>query len=117
MAEGIVQLSSLRGEKLTSVRFAEDFVEFEFSGQVIRALAGVELHARGFQIASSENGSRDAFCSLIGDSVADVDLTSEPVFNLSFTSGSRLTIPLQAAYRLGLEAMQFTKYGRLVVVW
>jgi hypothetical protein len=117
VAEGIVQLSSLRGEKLTSVRFGEDFVEFEFGEQAIRALAGVEFHARGFQISSPDSGSRDAFCSLIGDSAAEIDLTSHAVFNLVFTSGARLSIPLQPSHRAGLETMQYSKYGRLVVAW
>ena len=117
MAEGIVQLSSLRGANLTSVRFGSDFVEFEFGEQAIRALAGVEFHARGFRISSPESGSRDAFCSLIGDSIVEIDLTSHAVFNLVFRSGARLSIPLQPADRAALETMQYSKYGRLVVAW
>ena len=117
MGESILQLSALRGAQATALRFGPDFVEFEFGAESVRIFGGLEFRARGFHISRAEAGWRDAVCSLIGDSVSEIDLTSQAVVNVVFKSGARLSIDIGNGGQAGSESMQYIKRGQLEVSW
>jgi hypothetical protein len=52
-------------------------------------------------------GSRDAFCTFIGQEVARVIFKEERFLEFSFASGNRLVIPLDADSYIGPEALHW----------
>ncbi len=87
-------IPTLLGEELNGVCFVMDYVEFTFNGPTLRALAGPVLLTGQRQVRFPDSGSRDALCSLIGDSVAAVEIEEDIAIRLRFVSGRSLEIPL-----------------------
>ncbi len=117
MAEGNSLFASLLGEPMNAVSFVMDYVEFHFNGQVVRALSSPAVQIGSTRTTFPDAGSRDALCSLIGDAVAEIEVDEESSLRLLFTSGARLSVPLDSAHRVGAEALHFMKDGQFVVIW
>ena len=117
MAEPERLFGSLLGEPVSAVSFVMDYVEFHFNGQVIRALSSPILETRSGRFQFPGAGSRDALCSLIEDTVTEVQASEDSSLILSFSSGARLTVPLDHQSRIGPEALHFMKDGQFVVIW
>ena len=98
---------SLVGEELNTVAFVMDYLEFHFNGPRIRSLTNPVVLVRGNEVRFPKPGSRDALCSLIGQSVETIVLRDEQSLVICFVSGSRLTIPLDSASYIGPEAMHW----------
>jgi hypothetical protein len=117
MAEKNELFASLCGEPMNGVSFVMDYVEFHFNGQVIRALSNPEVQIGSNRTSFPDPGSRDALCSLIGETVVEIQVDEESSVRLLFTSGSRLSVPLGPSHRVGPEALHFMKDGQFVVIW
>ena len=65
-------LESLVGLELSAVAFVRDYVEFQFDGPVLRALANPLVRTEGDKSQFPDPGSRDALCSLIGRAIESV---------------------------------------------
>ena len=113
-------LDRLTGEELNEVSFVMDYVEFHFNGPVLRALTPPTVRSAGLVARFPEPGSRDRLCDLIGKTVAAVSAVDDVAIDLSFTDGATLTIPLDAASRVGPEAANFQSdrtNSPLFMVW
>lgn len=100
-------IHSLAGEPLSGVAFVQDYMEFHFDGKVLRSLTSAALTSKGRSWRFPEEGSRDAFCGLIGRSVHHVKVEEGHEIELTFTEGSVLRIPLAPAEMSGPEAAHF----------
>ena len=111
------KLSSLTGEQLSSVIFVADYVQFDFNGPVLSALSHPIVEVKGVRYRFPEQGSRDALCSLIQQSVADAGAQDNRSIDVTFDSGARLSISLAPHSYDGPEAATFSdpKVGGLLV--
>jgi hypothetical protein len=100
-------LLGLVGEELSAVAFVRDYVEFIFDGPVLRALTNPVFEADGLRVQFPDPGSRDALCSLIGAMVRELTIRYDDRIELRIDGGHTLTIPLDAASRLGPEAAHY----------
>jgi hypothetical protein len=102
-----VAVKSIVGEPLSAVAFVQDYVEFYFDGRILRALTNASLTSGGVTWTFPEQGSRDAFCRLIGHSVRRVDVEDGQKIEVVFTDGATLLIPLDASALSGPEGAHF----------
>lgn len=102
-----LQLRDLEGEPVSAVCFVQDYVELHFDGPILRCLVGPVLKTHAFEGVFPDNGSRDALCSLIGESIRRLALVDEEELEIEFSSNSKLIVPLNPARRYGAEAMHF----------
>ena len=102
-------LQSLVGEVLSAVSFVMDYVEFHFGGPcpLVRALTDPVLETPEASVTFGDPGSRDAFCSLIGQVVTDLSEKEDEAIVVSFASSQVLRIPLDKNSRVGPEAAHF----------
>lgn len=108
----------LVGEPMSAVSFVMDYVEFHFSGPVLRALTGVQVSIAGVNHTFPGIGSRDALCSLIGQTLKAVTLDAGVAARLQFANGGVVTIPLDESSRVGPEAMHFVPgFNQPIAVW
>jgi hypothetical protein len=99
--------TGLVGEQLNTVAFVMDYVEFEFNGPVLRALASPSVQSGEVRVRFPESGSRDALCSLIGSEVLAVTITEGERIEVAVDTGQTLTIPLDRESRVGVEAAHY----------
>lgn len=111
-------LEILVGEPINGVAFIMDYVEVYFNGPVLRCIANPTVRTSSGVSTFPENGSRDALCTLIGDSPSRIDLAPELSLTVHMTSGTVLTVPLDAAHSYGGESINFVPgINRSVLVW
>ena len=96
------EIADLVGEELAAVSFVRDYVEFQFDGPCLRSLSDPVAHLAGIDYEFPLAGARDAFCTLIGRSVASATESPEEL-RLAFDDGSELSIPLWSS-TAGAEA-------------
>jgi len=94
MTERFGTIESLCGEELNTVSFVMDYVDFGFNGPILRALANPTIEVAGRRWTFPASGSRDALCTLIGQSAESVSHTEGHSIVLTFSPGTRLVIPL-----------------------
>jgi hypothetical protein len=92
----LTELAHLNGSELSAVAFVRDYVEFSFDGAVLRFLAPPVISSEGRRIAFPAAGSRDALCSLIGQTV---DRTEDTPDRLVLTLSSRTKVEISKASR------------------
>jgi hypothetical protein len=113
-----IQLQDLMGEPVSAVCFVQDYVELHFDGPILRCLIGPVLNSAEFNGKFPENGSRDALCSLIGQSVQTLSLDDYEKLEVVFASGATLVVPLDSANRTIPEALHFVpRVGGPIQVW
>lgn len=118
-------LEKLTGEPLSAVAFVQDYVEFHFDGKILRSLTAplLQLGKESFQFPMP--GSRDGFCSLIGQKLTSFTADQHEMstdgsrITLNFESGAVLTIPLDRKSRRGPEAAHFclSENDQAMEVW
>jgi hypothetical protein len=90
----MASLTALEGSRVSMVCFVADYVEIDFDGPVLRAVAPPTIVLRGgAPVTFPEAGSRDALCRIIGDDLEAVEARPEQLL-LSFRAGARLEIPI-----------------------
>jgi hypothetical protein len=99
--------TGLVGEKLNTLAFVMDYVEFMFNGPVLRALASPSVQSGEMRFRFPEPGSRDALCSLIGSKVLAITITEGERIEVVVDTGQTLTIPLDDESRVGREAAHY----------
>jgi hypothetical protein len=97
----------LVAKQLSAVCFVQDYVELHFDGPVVRALTNPIVELEGQRLTFPAQGSRDALCSLIGRSVASVQLQDAVALTLQLEGGGAISVPLDANSYRGPEAMHF----------
>ena len=111
-------LEVLVGEEINAVSFVMDYVEFHFNGPILRSLTPPILLTKKGRIQFPEAGSRDALCSLIGDTVEAAIIKSEKTIELRLKSGRILSVPLDMGSRKGPEAAHFVPgINQPLTVW
>ena len=100
-------IESLVGEQLSAVSFVQVYVELHFDGPVIRALTNPIIDTPAGRCRFPGAGSRDALCSLIARRVERVEHRDDVHLQLDFGGGHTLTVPLDPASYLSVEAMHF----------
>jgi len=101
------RINSIISEPLSAVSFVQDYVEFHFDGKIVRSLTNPLVRVLDKTCKFPEVGSRDCFCSLIGQTVESVIVEDEDRIELIFTLGARLIISLAESERIGPEAAHF----------
>ncbi|NJL26604.1 MAG: hypothetical protein HC897_01365 [Thermoanaerobaculia bacterium] len=104
---GQTQLRSIVGEPLSGVAFIQDYVELHFDGQILRAFTKPTIMTRGQRYCFPEQGSRDAFCQLIGIMVKEVLVEESLEIRVGFVDGAVVSIPLDIGSRDGPEAAHY----------
>lgn len=113
-----MQLHQLQGVAVSAVCFVQDYVELHFDGPILRCLAGPLLKSGSFAGAFPDAGTRDALCSLIGQTVINVSLKDKLQLEMEFSTGTSFTIPLDPRRRSGPESMHFVpQIGGPIQVW
>jgi hypothetical protein len=114
----MTDLNRLKGEPLSGVAFVQDYVEFHFDGKILRALTRASVTSTSGTFTFPNQGSRDAFCLLIGHAVEHVDVREEERIEVVFDDQSVLRVPLASAERTGPEAAHFVPGENLPIdVW
>ena len=114
----IEHIEDLVGEKFSGVGFVMDYVEFYFSGPVLRCLADPSIKLLDGYYRFPELGSRDALCKLIGSTVVAVTIEEGKSMNLQTSEGTILSVQLADGSRWGSETMHFVpKPNGPVQVW
>jgi len=85
-------LDSLVGDEVGQVSFVRDYVELNFDGPILRALANPTVIIGGRSVTFPAPGSRDELCSLIGKTVASAEEDSDAI-TLTFADGATFVIP------------------------
>jgi hypothetical protein len=84
----------------------------------VRALSNPVVLLGGRRIEFPNAGSRDAFCSLIGQPLAAVALVDEVELRLEFANRAVVTISLDPEHAIGPECMHFIPgRGAPMQVW
>lgn len=100
-------IEAIINEPLSAVAFVQDYVEFHFDGKILRSLTNATLISDGETRTFPEQGSRDAFCRLIGRSVERVNVEEGYRIEVAFGGGAILVIPLEPSALVGPEAAHF----------
>jgi hypothetical protein len=101
-------IDAIVGEQLSGVAFIMDYVEFQFDGMMLRALAHPLLRIGDMLHRFPEPGSRDAFCSVIGEKVEGVEVVEEERITVYLRGGALIEIPLAITEPSLPEAAHFT---------
>jgi len=100
-------IGGLIGEEVNAVCFVMDYVEIRFNGPIVRCIADPSIQDDDGVWAFPGRGSRDALCRLIGADLSGVDAVEGRELKLSFSSGTVVSVPLDAASRHAGEAVHF----------
>lgn len=115
---GATSIDGLEGEPLSGVAFVQDYVEFHFDGRILRALMRSSVTLNRGTFSFPDEGSRDAYCSLIGRTVTHVDVREGDRIELVFDDRSTLRVFLDPSDGSGLEAAHFVPGKDLPIeVW
>ena len=82
--------------ELAGVAFIQDYVEFHFDGSILRAIADPTIKMEGQIVNRSDQGWRDALCSLIGKEILSIIITENKDCEIRFTTGELVKIDLSA---------------------
>ena len=103
----------LVGLELSAVAFVRDYVEFHFDGPILRALSSPLIRTEGHESQFPDPGSRDALCTLIGQSVASVQVVWSPDTVMGkerielALEDAMVVIPLDLDHRVGPESAHY----------
>jgi hypothetical protein len=100
-------IDDLVGVEISAIAFVRDYVEIHFDGPILRCLSNPSLVLDGVAYAFPSQGSRDALCTVIGDTVANISLNPRGRFELTTSRGRKIVVPLDVHSRRGDEAMHF----------
>ena len=118
MKPSINTVDQLVGEQISAIAFVLDYVEFHFSGPVLRSLSHPSVASNTSRMCFPEPGSRDALCCVIGSTVQSVKLDEKVALELTTSNDLRITIPLDSRSRRGPEAMHFIpEVNKPIQVW
>ena len=100
-------LEKIVGEKLSSVEFVMDYVQFRFSGPVLSAFTQPTV-TRGHETKTwGEAGYADALCKQIGRRVERTAVNDEHV-SIAYENGTLVLISLRDDDYRGPEALKFS---------
>jgi hypothetical protein len=111
-------IEAITGEPISSVAFVHDYVEIHFDGKIVRSLSMPTVRLGDILHTFPAPGSRDALCSLIGQTVERVVATEDECIEIALVGGNRIFIPLEPGARVGPEAAHYVP-GRdePIIVW
>jgi len=89
-------LHSVVGEYLSSVSFVMDYLQLDFSGYGFTMNAWPTITIENRTIAHLDGGYKDALCSLIGETAAEVDEYWDAGLRVRFKNGSHINLSLRA---------------------
>jgi len=98
------------------VSFVLDYIEFNFDGLVLAALAGPVLFRDDRAFGPGAAGYRDALCGQIGKVVQSTS-ESTRILSVTFEDGTRLAVPLDAAEPPGPEMAMLSARGSFIASW
>jgi hypothetical protein len=109
-------LECILGKRLDAVCFVLNYITFQFDDFGLAALAA-PLVAKGEEALSSDwPGYRDALCSQIGQTVISVSETTKTL-EITLTTGTKIIVPLDAAFPPGPEMATLSGKGRFINAW
>lgn len=100
-------LQFLAGLTLDTVSFVTDYVELHFRDSYLRCLQDPVIMIDQVALPFPLPGSRDALCSLIGDTVKSIKGQNGGELRVEFARGAVLTVSLAHEGRVGPEALHF----------
>lgn len=107
MAKAFSDIRDLLDEELSAVAFVQDYVEFHFSGPILRSISNPSILCDGIEFRFPEAGSRDALCKAIGSTIRKITLVDDKLFRFVTSNGCDVRIPLDELSRRSGEAMHF----------
>jgi hypothetical protein len=108
-----LSLDDLKGAEVASIAFVRDYVEVNFDGPILRSIASPTIEVAGKRLTFPEEGSRDALCGLIGQTVVVVEERSDAI--LVAFGAAQLRIP-RADPSIGAEVAHFVPWDRALRV-
>lgn len=109
-----MDISAIEGEELTSVRFFQEYVQFDLNGPELTLFiwpevfipAGVQIGEGSY--AYGEPGYRDAMCLTIGETVEAATYEEAVALEIQFENGTIFRTSLREEDYEGPEAGHFT---------
>ena len=95
--------ASLMGERLSSITFVMDYVQFNFDTRTLTAIIQPVVTVGGRSFRSGEQDYRDALCERISATVVAVSLTAEETL-IQLDAGSTLVISNRVEDAVGPES-------------
>ncbi len=108
-----MDISAIEGEELASVLFLQEYVQFDFNGQVLTLFHWPEVFIpEGLQMADGsyafgDPGYRDALCLQIGEPVDTTSFEEGVALEIKFENGTIFRSSLREEDYEGSEAGQF----------
>jgi hypothetical protein len=91
--DNVVSLPDLSGRQLSSVRFLDERIEFDFGGVVVLTTDNPIVSTGLQRLRYPDAGSRDALCGLIGGSVESARTLPGERLELRFANDRQLIVP------------------------
>jgi len=118
MAETSNIFDELINSQLSSVEFAQDYLQLRFDGPTINVNNPITVKANQKVLTSRKEGFRDLLCSQIGKIVNHVFIESDKEFIIDFSDKSQIAISLlpkdytcpEAIYAHGFKDNQWITY-------
>lgn len=116
-----MEFTDLVGSELGSICFVRDYVELNFDGPIFRCMSDPTVSHLNEVVVFPEFGSRDALCSLIGETVESTEETQYHLI-LKFSNDWAVDVP-KCSRVAGCEVAHLVPYysGRLcadlMIIW
>ena len=104
-----MDLNSLQGEELYAVEFVEKHLQLRFADDAVLTLYSWPevADADGISVGFGQHGYRDALCTLISESVSEVQFHDDTALTLEFENGTLLALSLREEDRDTADAGSF----------
>jgi hypothetical protein len=113
--DGADLVRHLAGRRLNEVAFARDYVQFDFDGLFLNAVALPTIRAGRRRFAPGEPGYGNALSDQIGRSVENTSLRQGDALRISFDDGGELAISLRPMDHTDPEVAVYASGGELWV--
>ena len=112
-------LQSVVGEYLSSVTFVMDYLQIGFSGYGFTMNSWPTITMQSRTLAYEDGGYKDALCSLIGETVTEVDEYWDTGLRLQFKNASYINLALKVGHDFPCpEVASFSTPKRsFAIVW
>lgn len=110
-------LEFLKGSRLSSVEFVQDYVQLRFDGPTLTAITRPRVWVMNQPFEWGKEGYRDALCDRIGQMVRHGATIPEREIRIEFEDGSSLSISLIPEDYRAAEAVVFDNPPNPTVVW
>jgi hypothetical protein len=112
-------LRSIVGEYLSAVTFVMDYLQMDFSGNRFNMYCWPIVTICQKRLTHTEHGYKDAICSLIGETLTEVEEYFDTGLTLQFANGASVCLSLRADKHFpGPEVAEFSgTSNKSSIIW